>query len=278
MKRESLTIEQIWGEYHKGRENGNGIFYRNLLIEHYRDLVKYCAERLRSELPDNVELDDLISMGIFGLMDAIHKYDPAKNVKFETYCASRLKGSIIDELRRADWVPRVARNRFKNLEKAKCSLKLELGREPSLEELTEELAKEKYKDAGQFKENKKIKKILESTKNFKEMISLPNTEYKEDEENKYKIPIITQINDKESLDPLLELQKKELKDLLTRGLTRAERLIIVLYYYGEMTMGEIGKVLELSESRVSQLHKSIIARLKAKLCDRKKDYLEEIFS
>ena len=124
---QQIMIEQVWEQFHKTRED----CYRNLLMEHYRDLVKYCAERLHSKLPDKVELDDLISAGIFGLKDAIDAFDPARGVKFETYCAPRIRGSILDELRSMDWVPRLVRARAHQLAKATHALEIRFGRKPN---------------------------------------------------------------------------------------------------------------------------------------------------
>ena len=130
-----LSIDKVWELFHESRQD----CYRNLLMEHYRDLVKYAAERLHSKLPDKVELDDLVSAGIFGLMDAIDAYDPARGVKFETYCAPRIKGSILDELRSMDWVPRLVRARAHQLARATHALEMHLGRKPDENELAEEL-------------------------------------------------------------------------------------------------------------------------------------------
>src|SRR5512136_385838 len=132
---EKLTIDGIWELFHKTHDD----YYRNLLLEHYRDLVRYAAERLHNKLPDKVELDDLISAGTFGLMDAIDAYDPARGVKFETYCAPRIKGSILDELRSMDWVPRLVRARAHQLAKATHTLEMHLGRKPDEQELASEL-------------------------------------------------------------------------------------------------------------------------------------------
>ena len=129
--KQELSIDQIWEQFHKSHDD----YFRNLLMEHYRNLVRYCAERLHSKLPDKVELDDLISAGIFGLMDAIDAFDLSRGVKFETYCAPRIRGSILDELRAMDWVPRLVRSRASKLEAATRSLEAELGRTPSSDEL-----------------------------------------------------------------------------------------------------------------------------------------------
>jgi len=252
---QQIMIEQVWEQFHKTRED----CYRNLLMEHYRDLVKYCAERLHSKLPDKVELDDLISAGIFGLKDAIDAFDPARGVKFETYCAPRIRGSILDELRSMDWVPRLVRARAHQLAKATHSLEMHLGRKPDEQEIAEELDM----DMEEFN------RLLRDA-NAASLVSL-NTKCGDDEDEK-DVREIDVIKDQRSQDPVLEAQKRDLKNLLTKGLTRAERLIIVLYYYEEMTMKEIGATLDLSESRVSQMHSSIVARLKAQMNTRKKEF------
>ena len=252
---QELDISQIWEQFHKTHDD----YHRNLLMENYRDLVRYAAERLHAKLPDKVELDDLISAGTFGLMDAIDAYDPERGVKFETYCAPRIKGSILDELRSMDWVPRLVRARAHQLSRAMQALEINLGRKP----LEEELAKEMDLPMDEFTRLQKDAKAVG-------LVSL-NTKCSEGDGDK-EVCEIDVIKDQKSKDPLIEAQKRDLKNLLTKGLTRAERLIIVLYYYEEMTMKEIGATLDLSESRVSQMHSSIVARLKAQLNTRKKEF------
>jgi len=255
---QQLNIDQVWEHFHRTR----GDYYRNLLMEHYRDLVRYCAERLHSKLPDKVELDDLISAGIFGLLDAINAFDPTRGVKFETYCAPRIKGSILDELRSMDWVPRLVRARAHQLAKVTHSLEMHLGRKPDEEEIAEEL----NMDIEEFSR-------LQRDASAVSLVSLNNK--CSDNEGEKDVCEIDIIKDKKSEDPLHEAQKRDLKNLLTKGLTRAERLIIVLYYYEEMTMKEIGATLDLSESRVSQMHSSIVARLKAQMNSRKREFSVE---
>lgn len=249
------NIDQIWKQFHKTNDD----HFRNLLIENYMYIVKYAAERLHSKLPDKVELDDLISAGTFGLMDAIDAFDPARGVKFETYCSARIRGAILDELRSMDWVPRLVRARAHQIIRAIQSLEASHGRPPT----EKEVAKELNVDMEEF--NK-----LQRDSNAVGVVSL-NTKYNDDNSEK-DIREIDIIKDKKSQNPLIESQKRDLKNLLTKGLTRAERLIVVLYYYEEMTMKEIGATLDLSESRVSQMHSSIIARLKAQMDSRKKEF------
>ncbi len=252
---QQLNIEQIWEQFHKTHDECS----RNLLMEHYRHLVRYTAERVHSKLPDKVEVDDLTSAGIFGLMDAIDAYDPERGVKFETYCSPRIRGSILDELRSMDWVPRLVRARASQLAKATQSLETHLGRKPTEKETAKELAMRRE----EFDR-------LQKDANAVSLVSL-NTKFNEDDGEK-NIREIDILKDEKSRDPLIEAQKRDLKSLLTKGLTRAERLIVVLYYYEEMTMKEIGATLDLSESRVSQMHSSIIARLKAQMNSRKKEF------
>ena len=253
--KQQSNIAQVWIEFHKTHDDSS----RNLLMEHYRYLVKYIAERLHSKLPDKIEVDDLISAGIFGLMDAIDAFDPLRGVKFETYCSPRIKGSILDELRSMDWVPRLVRSRASQLTKTTRSLETHLGRKPTEKETAEKLDM----DMDEFGR-------LQRDANAISLVSL-NTQYG-DADGEKDVREIDVIKDRKSLDPLTEAQKRDLKNLLTKGLTRAERLIIVLYYYEEMTMKEIGVTLDLSESRVSQMHSSIIARLKALMNNRKKEF------
>ena len=232
---------------------------RNYLMEQYLHLVRYNAERIHVKLPDEVELDDLMSAGIFGLMDAIAAFDRDRGVKFETYCAPRIRGAILDELRSMDWVPRLVRSRSHKVEGATKQLEVELGRAPTNEELAKHLKvpmaelEKMVKDAGAVSQVSLSRKWFETDS---------NKDVRE----------IDILEDKRGADPVREIQRKDLKELITKGLTRAERLIIVLYYFEEMTMKEIGATLDLSESRVSQMHSSILLRLKAQMADRKKEF------
>jgi RNA polymerase sigma factor for flagellar operon FliA len=229
-------------------------------MENYLHLVKYSAERICVKLPDKVELDDLIQAGIFGLKDALEAYDPERGVKFETYCAPRIRGSILDELRSMDWVPRLVRARAHQLSRAMQTLEAELGRIPTEQELAEELELDKV----EFHR-------LQRDANAIGLISLNNS-FNENESEK-DVREIDIIEDQKSKNPVTEAQKRDLKNLISKGLTRAEKLIIILYYYEEMTMKEIGATLDLSESRVSQMHSSIVARLKAQMDTRKKEFV-----
>src|SRR5258705_4816105 len=247
-------IKDVWLAYKKSPSQA----LRNVLMENYLHLVRYNAERIHVKLPDEVELDDLMSAGIFGLMDAIDAFDLERGVKFETYCAPRIRGAILDELRSMDWVPRLVRSRAHKLESATKQLEVELGRSPTNEEIAKRLK-------IPMTEFEKIAKDASAVG----VVSL-SRKWFETDSNKG-VSAIDVLEDKKGADPVREIQRKDLKELLTKGLSRAERLIIILYYFEEMTMKEIGATLDLSESRVSQMHSSILMRLKAQIADRRKE-------
>ncbi len=235
---------------------------RNRLLEHYLYLVRYTAERIGAKLPDEVDVDDLMSAGVFGLLDAIDAFDLDRGVKFETYCAPRIRGAILDELRTMDWVPRLVRHRAHKLDDATRSLEIELGRIPSEDEIARRLNMTRPQ----------LEKLMRDA-NAVALVSL-SRRYS-DEESDRDVFEIDVLPDQEGSDPVVEAQKGDVKELVTRGLSRAERLIIVLYYYEEMTMKEIGTTLDLSESRVSQMHSAILARLRAKLEMRQREFVTE---
>lgn len=247
-------VQEVWKDYKAAPSRE----LRNVLMENYLPLVKYNAERISAKLPDEVDVDDLMSAGIFGLMDAIGAFDLTRGVKFETYCAPRIRGSILDELRQMDWVPRLVRSRANKLQEATKQLEAELGRVPTGNELAAkmDLSREEFE-----------KLVRDATAVV--LVSL-SRKYYETDSNK-DVREIDILQDRRGRDPVAEVQKKDLKDLVTRGLTRAERLILILYYYEEMTMKEIGATLDLSESRVSQMHSAILNRLKTQLDSRRKE-------
>jgi len=228
-------------------------------MERYHDIVKYTAERMHMRLPAEVDVEDLMSSGLFGLMDAIDAFDLSRGVKFETYCAQRIRGAIFDELRAMDWVPRLVRSRTAKVERARKSLEMGLGRKATEDEICNHLEV----DDSEFQKLSKDSKPVG-------VVSL-NRKWYETDSNK-DVREIDVIKDNRQENPLSELQREDLKLLITKGLSRAERLIVVLYYYEEMTMKEIGLTLDLSESRVSQMHSSILARLKAQMQHRAREF------
>jgi len=250
-----LDIPQVWQAY---RATCN-VEYRNRLVERFLPLVKYNAERIWARLPDGVELDDLISSGTFGLMDAIDAFDLNRGVKFETYCVPRIRGAMLDELRSMDWVPRLVRSKSSKMEVARKALEASLGRPPRPDELAARL----NISLDELKEY-----VGEAT-----AVGLVSLNKKWYETDSYKdVREIDVLEDKKSEDPTHRIQNRDLMRLVTKGLNRNERLIIILYYYEDMTMKEIGATLDLSESRVSQMHSSIVARLQGQLVKRRPEF------
>lgn len=249
-------ILEIWKQY---KENGPTEEMRNRLIERYLPLVKYNGERIWQRLPEGVELDDLISAGVFGLMDAIDAFDLTRGVKFETYCVPRIRGAMLDELRTMDWVPRLVRSKASKLNEATKKLEAKLGRTPTEAELATHMELSVPE----------LEKMI-SDANAVNLISLNKKWYETDS---YKdVREIDILEDKKGEDPTRRVQKNDLMRMVTKGLNRNERLIIILYYYEELTMKEIGATLDLSESRVSQMHSAIVNRLQNQLGRRRPEF------
>ena len=256
-RKEYTNIEDVWKDFKKTGDKE----LRNVLIEKYLPLVRYIAERLLAKLPQNIELDDLTSAGIFGLMDAIEGFDLTRGVKFETYCTTRIRGAILDELRSLDWVPRIVRNKANRVEAAWKSLEMELGRAPTDGEMAERMQMSLPEYEELLREASAIT-----------IVSL--TDKPNDDHGSKMLRKIDLLENKKQVDPEDELKKKEITEFITKGLSRKERLIMILYYYEDLTMREIGATLNLSESRVCQLHSRIIFRLKNQL----KKYQAELLS
>ncbi|HEX3727668.1 MAG TPA: FliA/WhiG family RNA polymerase sigma factor [Pirellulales bacterium] len=249
-------VAQIWQNF---KADPNNQDMRNRLVEMYLPLVKYNGERIWSRLPEGVELDDLVSAGVFGLMDAIDAFDLSRGVKFETYCVPRIRGAMLDELRTMDWVPRLVSSKASKLNESMKTLEARLGRTPTEIELSEQMG---------ISVPELEKMILEA--NAVNLISLNKKWYETDS---YKdVREIDILEDKKGEDPTRRIQKNDLMRLVTKGLNRNERLIIILYYYEELTMKEIGATLDLSESRVSQMHSSIVQRLQNQLQRRRPEF------
>ncbi|MCH2105555.1 MAG: FliA/WhiG family RNA polymerase sigma factor [Planctomycetes bacterium] len=252
-----LTTEEIWELYHKkAKETGPRSKeiepYRNSLMERHLPLVKYIAERLLQTLPKSIELDDLISAGLFGLMDAIRGFDPERGIKFKTYCTTRIRGSILDQLRSQDWVPRLVRLKASKIDKALNRLTAEYGREPTHNELAEAMEMEPDELTREM-----------DAASARSMYSLSEKwEDNDDEGSGEKIEVL---EDQQAKDPIQELNQNDLLAYMTRSLTPKERFIIEQYYRAGHTMREIGEMLNLTESRVCQIHSNVMDRLKALL-------------
>ncbi|MCL2456510.1 MAG: FliA/WhiG family RNA polymerase sigma factor, partial [Defluviitaleaceae bacterium] len=221
------------------------------LILHYAPLVKYVAGRLIIHIGQHAEFDDLVGSGIFGLIDAIEKYDGAKGVKFETYASFRIRGAIIDSIRKLDWVPRSDRKKNKQLEQAQSFLEEKLGREPSDEEIAEKLGLTVEETQDIIKKSSVVS-----------LISLDD--YMEQNYESSLNPLVS--NRMES--PEEKTERRECRELLTKeieNLSDNEKLIITLYYFEYLTLREISSIMKVSESRVSQLHKRALTKLQGKL-------------
>ena len=241
-----------------GREEG---LSRDEMILKYTPLIKYIAHRLAMRLPPHISVDDLINSGVIGLMDAITKFDPAKNVQFKTYAEFRIKGAMLDELRSLDWVSRSVRQKAAALEKAFQSVEKKKGRAGEDQEVAQELGI--------------------SLENYYSMVNEINGVFLTDlSEVRKKMPhfsdedLINLLADEKERQPIQLLSLEELKENITRGieaLSPKERTVISLYYYEELTLKEIGEVLGFTESRICQIHTKAILKLRNKIRNYIKD-------
>ncbi|MGE0761707.1 MAG: FliA/WhiG family RNA polymerase sigma factor [Bdellovibrionales bacterium] len=233
---------------------------KDKLIMEYAPLIKFIAQKIAVRLPANIELDDLISSGVIGLMDAIEKYDPSRDNKFKTYAEFRIRGSILDELRAQDWVPRSVRDKSKMLDRALIELESQLGRGATDEEIAERLgvSMDEFHD------------LLNQVK----PVSLLSIDDSATFSNVDKKSILNLLESCKLSNPFNQLNLKSVKDIVATAiedLPERQRLVLSLYYYEDLNLKEIGRVLRVTESRVSQLHAQAIARLRAKLTQ----YFEE---
>jgi RNA polymerase sigma factor for flagellar operon FliA len=227
---------------------------REKLILRYLHLVKYVVSRLPITLPVSIAAEDLISYGTMGLMEAVERFDPDRGLKFETYAVTRIRGSIIDQLRFQDWIPRGVRKRSRELGEAMMRLEERLGRTPNDEELAAELGVTKTK----------LQSMLAESNNL--VLSLDDTYGNDGSGNN--VSLIDLVEDHNSPDPQGEFEAEELRRRLAEAidsLPEREKLLIALYYHENMTLKEIGEIISVSESRVCQLHAQAILRLRNKL-------------
>ena len=241
----------LWQEYRQTRDRA----LRDRLILTYAPLVKFVAGRLGATLPSHVDEQDLVSYGLLGLIGAIERFDPGREIKFETYAIARIKGAIIDELRSLDWVPRSVRTRAREIERAIAELERTLMRAPTDAEISEKvgITEEELGDSLTEISRTSIAALDElwSPSGSGDQISLIDT-----------------IEDQSGPNPEVSLEQTELKEALGEAISRLperEKLVVTLYYYEELTLREIGEVLGVTESRVSQLHTKAVLRLKARL-------------
>ena len=257
---ERAEIEQaiavLWREYKASGEER----LRERLILHYSPLVKYVAGRVGVGLPPNIEQADLVSYGIFGLIDAIEKFDIERAIKFETYAISRIKGAIIDELRSIDWIPRSVRYKAREVEKAYAALEARLHRTPTEAEVANELGialEDLHTIFGQV--------------SFVNVVALDELLTAGGEKGD-KLSLVDTLEDTKAEDPVAAFETEETKYLLAKAintLPEREKIVVTLYYYEGLTLAEIGQVLGVTESRICQMHTKAVLQLRGKLADQK---------
>ncbi len=245
------TEEQLWRTYRKPRDDA----IRNRLVKQYLPLVKYVAGKLAVGMPQNVEFDDLVSYGVIGLFDAIDKFDPGKHVKFKTYAVTRVRGAIFDQLRQLDWVPRSVRQKTRELEDTVRRVESQLGRAATDQEIARELG-------VSMKEFEKLVMKISGTT----VLSLNDVWYAGEENDRMSIG--DSIESPQSRNPDSIVEKQEIKRVIIEAINELpdkEKKVLVLYYYEDLTLKEIGAVLGVTESRISQLHTKAIIRLRGRL-------------
>jgi RNA polymerase sigma factor for flagellar operon FliA len=245
------TEDELWKSYRKTHDAS----IRNRLIKQYLPLVKYVAGKLAVGMPQNVEFDDLVSYGVIGLFDAIEKFDPGKHVKFKTYAVTRVRGAIFDQLRQLDWVPRSIRQKTRELEDAVRRLEAQLGRAATDQEIAKELG------VNEKEFERIILKISGTT-----VLSLNDVWYAGEENDRMSIG--DSIESPQSRNPDSIVEKQEVKRVIIEAINELpdkEKKVLVLYYYEDLTLKEIGAVLGVTESRISQLHTKAIMRLRGRL-------------
>jgi RNA polymerase sigma factor FliA len=247
-----IELRELWSRYKKkGDEKA-----RERLVLAYSPLVKFVAGRMSSGLPAHIEEADLISYGLLGLIGAIERFEPEREIKFETFAVARIKGSIIDELRSLDWVPRSVRAKAREIEAAHSKLEREHGRTPTDEEVAGAL------DMSMDDFQESLIQISNSS-----LVALDELWAVSDASGD-QVSLLDTMKDPSAVDPARELGVSELKDRLAHAISRLperEKLVVALYYYENLTLREIGEVLGVTESRVSQLHTKAVLRLKARL-------------
>ena len=242
---------KLWKEIKKTKS----VAIRDKLIKQYMPLVKWVAGRVSTGMPESVEFDDLVGFGQFGLLDAINKYDPDKNVKFKTYATTRIRGAIFDELRELDWVPRSVRQKSREIEDTIVDLEAKLGRTASDAEIAQAM------NMTEAEYQTTVMKVSGTS-----VLSLNDVWYSGDDSEH--ISIGDSIEAPTSLNPDVIVEREEIRRVIIQAineLPKNEKMVIVLYYHEDLSFREIGAVLNVSESRVSQLHSKANLRLRAKL-------------
>jgi RNA polymerase sigma factor FliA len=251
---EADSLQSAWEDYKETKAAAA----RDRLILNYSPLVKYVAGRVAVGLPANIEQADLISYGIFGLIDAIDKYELDRGIKFETYAISRIRGAIIDELRAIDWVPRSVRFKAREVEKAYTSLENKLKRPPSDAEIAEEMGVSPEELGRIYTQLSTVSMVA-----LDELMTV-------DGEKGDRLSLVETLEDTKTAGPVDTLEAQEMKRLLAEAINRLperEKIVITLYYYEGLTLAEIGQVLGVTESRICQMHTKAVLALRGKIVD-----------
>jgi RNA polymerase sigma factor for flagellar operon FliA len=244
----AMTNQTVWENYKKTLDTDT----RDKMLKQYLPLVKNVASRMALGFPKSVEINDLVNTGVIGLIEAFNNFDPGRGVKFETYAVPRIRGAILDELRALDWVPRSTRAKSREIEKAMTKLENALGRSPSEGELAKQL-------------NISTDELLSALGDVSSTTLLSLDELISREDDNRQVPRIETVENAAADNILTDIERKELRVFLINsisGLTEQERLVVALYYYEELTLKEIGEVMLISESRVSQIHTKAVLRLR----------------
>ncbi|MCA1824894.1 MAG: RNA polymerase sigma factor WhiG [Mycobacteriales bacterium] len=250
------AIAQLWRDFKASGDRE----LRERLILHYSPLVKYVAGRVGVGLPPNIEQSDLVSYGIFGLIDAIEKFDLDRAIKFETYAISRIKGAIIDELRAIDWIPRSVRYKAREVEKAYAALESRLHRTPTENEVAAELGIELDDLHTIFSQVSFVNVVA-----LDELLNVGG-------ERGDKMSLVDTLEDTRAEDPVQAFESEETKFLLAKSintLPEREKIVVTLYYYEGLTLAEIGQVLGVTESRICQMHTKAVLQLRGKLAEQR---------
>ena len=250
-----VELRELWRRYKDDGDAGA----RERLVVAYSPMVKFVAGRLGAGLPSHVEDADLISYGLMGLIGAIERFEPERGIKFETFAMTRIRGAIIDELRSLDWVPRSVRARAREIETAQAKLEHELQRAPTEAELAEKLGCSEEELQGSL-----LEIANSSVYALDELWAISDSSGDQ-------VSLLDTIPDSEAADPQQALDSGEVKERLTEAigtLPEREQVVIALYYYENLTLREIGDVLDVTESRVSQLHTKAVMRLKTQMLER----------
>ncbi|MDQ1709756.1 MAG: polymerase sigma factor FliA [Frankiaceae bacterium] len=250
------AIADLWRDFKDTKDQS----LRERLILHYSPLVKYVAGRVGVGLPPNIEQADLVSYGIFGLIDAIEKFDLARAIKFETYAISRIKGAIIDELRAIDWIPRSVRYKAREVEKAYAALEARLHRTPTEPEVAQELGISLDDLHAIFSQVSFVNVVA-----LDELLNVGG-------ERGDKLSLVDTLEDTKAEDPVMAFETEETKYLLAKAintLPEREKIVVTLYYYEGLTLAEIGQVLGVTESRICQMHTKAVLQLRGKLNEQK---------